>query len=60
MNGTYRLIAPLLYSSGLSLTECLRLRIKNIDFSYRQIVMKDGKGEKDRLRKPVGLTMIIQ
>jgi len=48
MRGVKRLIASLLYGSGLRLNECLRLRIKDIDFDYMQIIIRDGKGEKDR------------
>jgi integron integrase len=48
MKGISRLIASLLYGSGLRLNECLRLRIKDIDFDYSQIIIRDGKGEKDR------------
>lgn len=43
-----RLPVQLLYGSGLRLTECLRLRIKDLDFNYRQIIVRDGKGHKDR------------
>jgi integron integrase len=49
MTGTYRLMAELLYGSGLRLMDCVRLRIKDIDFKYHQIVVRDGKGEKDRV-----------
>jgi integron integrase len=49
MSGTTRLIASLLYGSGMRLMECLRLRVKDIDFDYNQIVVRDGKGEKDRI-----------
>ncbi|MGZ5435453.1 MAG: integron integrase [Pyrinomonadaceae bacterium] len=49
LEGTQWLIAALLYGSGLRLTECLRLRVKDIDFTYGQVVIRDGKGEKDRL-----------
>jgi len=45
----YRLMAGLLYGSGLRLMECLRLRIKDIDFDYKQIQVRDGKGSKDRI-----------
>ena len=48
MNGTYRLMAMLLYGSGLRLTECLHLRVKDIDFDYNQITVRDAKGNKDR------------
>lgn len=43
------LMASLLYGSGLRLTECLRLRVKDVDFAYRQITVRDGKGGKDRV-----------
>jgi integron integrase len=49
LEGTYWLIAGLLYGSGLRLMECLRLRIKDIDFTYAQLTVRDGKGEKDRV-----------
>lgn len=49
MEGTYRLMASLLYGTGMRLMECLRLRIKDVDFAYRQIVVRDGKGQKDRV-----------
>jgi integron integrase len=42
-------MASLLYGSGLRLTECLNLRIKDIDFEYRQITVRSGKGDKDRM-----------
>src|SRR5215208_2750099 len=41
-------MAGLLYGSGLRLMECVRLRVKDLDFGYRQITVRDGKGEKDR------------
>lgn len=49
LNGQAWLMASLLYGSGLRLMECLRLRIKDVDFGYRQILVRDGKGEKDRI-----------
>ena len=49
LDGTYRLMVQLLYGSGLRLSECLRLRIKDLDFSYRTITVRDGKGAKDRV-----------
>jgi integron integrase len=49
LSGEYRLIAGVLYGSGLRLLEALRLRVKDIDFDYRQIVVRDGKGAKDRV-----------
>jgi integrase len=43
------LVANLLYGAGLRLMEALRLRVKDIDFEYRQITVPDGKGAKDRV-----------
>jgi integron integrase len=48
LHGKYFLVAMLLYSAGLRLEECLRLRVKDIDFELRQILVRDGKGRKDR------------
>jgi integron integrase len=48
ITGTPHLMASLLYGSGLRLMECVRLRVKDLDFDYRQIIVRDGKGEKDR------------
>lgn len=45
----YRIIAQLLYGGGLRLMEALRLRVKDVDFQYAQIVVRDGKGRKDRV-----------
>lgn len=42
------LAASLLYGAGLRITECTRLRVKDLDFDYRQITVRDGKGSKDR------------
>jgi integron integrase len=47
LDGVYHLMASLLYGSGLRLTECLNLRVKDLDFNYRQITVRDGKGQKD-------------
>jgi integron integrase len=49
VTGTHRLVVRLLYGSGLRLIECLHLRVKDVDFAYRQIVVRDGKGQKDRV-----------
>lgn len=49
MSGVTQLMAKLLYGSGLRLMECLRLRVKDVDFGNRQIIVRDGKGEKDRV-----------
>jgi integron integrase len=49
LSGEYLLMAQLLYGSGLRLMEVLRLRVKDIDFDLRQILVHDGKGFKDRV-----------
>ena len=49
LDGNKELMAKLLYGTGLRLMECLRLRIKDIDFYYRQITVRNGKGGKDRI-----------
>ena len=49
LSGTHLLMASLLYGSGLRLMECLRLRVKDMDFTMRQITIRDGKGQKDRV-----------
>jgi len=48
MSGEPQLVAKLLYGCGLRLMECLRLRIKDIDFNMSQIIVREGKGAKDR------------
>jgi integron integrase len=48
MKGAPKLVAQLLYGSGLRITECLRLRVKDIDFANHQILVREGKGEDDR------------
>jgi integron integrase len=49
LRGKNKLRAQLLYGSGLRLMECLRLRVKDIDFHRRQITVRDGKGFKERV-----------
>jgi len=49
LSGPSWLMASLLYGSGLRLLECLRLRVKDIDFSYQQITVREGKGAQDRV-----------
>ena len=49
INGTPHLMASLLYGSGLRLTECLDLRVKDLDFEDQWLTVRDGKGGKDRL-----------
>ncbi len=49
MGGVTGLMAGLMYGSGLRLMECVRLRMKDIDFARHQIMVRDGKGQKDRV-----------
>ena len=49
MIGTHQLIATLLFGTGMRLLECLRLRVKDVDLALNQIVVRDGKGWKDRV-----------
>ena len=49
VEGGARLMVALLYGSGLRQAECLALRVKDVDFAYRQILVRDGKGGKDRV-----------
>lgn len=49
MDGTVWLIASLLYGSGLRIMECLRLRVKDVDLARREILVREGKGFKDRV-----------
>jgi integron integrase len=48
LSGPYGLIAKLLYGSGIRLMEAVRLRVKDVDFEYMEILVRGGKGEKDR------------
>jgi integron integrase len=48
LRGTEWIMATLLYGAGLRLMECMRLRVKDIDFSSNQITVRSGKGDKDR------------
>lgn len=49
LHGVHQLIGSLLYGAGLRLTECLGLRVKDLDFEYRQIIVRRAKGRKDRV-----------
>lgn len=49
MNGEYQLVAMLLYGAGLRISEALRLRVKDIDFAMQQLIVREGKGGKDRI-----------
>jgi integrase len=48
LKGTDRLVAVLMYGTGMRLMECLRLRVKDIDFAASEIIIREGKGDKDR------------
>jgi integrase len=49
LHGPNWIAGSLMYGAGLRLLECLQLRVKDIDFGYRQIVVREGKGGKDRI-----------
>ena len=49
LEGVHRLIGALLYGTGLRIMEAMRLRVKDIEFSRREILVRDGKGNKDRV-----------
>ena len=49
LDGVPRLMAVILYGAGLRLLECCRLRVQDVDFGMNQIVIRDGKGHKDRV-----------
>jgi integron integrase len=49
LGGVHRLVALLLYGSGLRLLECLRLRVKDVEFGPNRIVVRDAKGQRDRV-----------
>lgn len=57
MDGSASLITKLLYASGLRITEALRLRVQDIDFGYKQITVRQGKGKKDRVT-PLALEVV--
>ena len=49
LTGTNKLMASLLYGTGMRLMECVRLRVKDVDFGNNKIIVRDGKGGKDRI-----------
>ena len=56
LHGTLQLMAQLLYGCGLRLNECVRLRVKDVDFGYLQITVRAAKGGRDRVTMlPVSL-----
>ncbi|HEV2805601.1 MAG TPA: integron integrase [Chthoniobacterales bacterium] len=61
LHGRHRLMAGLLYGSGLRLMECVRLRVKDVDFGYLRITVREGKGGKDRVTMlPVNLARALE
>jgi len=48
-DGTYWLLFSLIYGAGLRISECARLRVKDIDFHYKQLLIRDSKGDRDRV-----------
>src|SRR5258707_10435041 len=61
LHGMSRLMAGLLYGSGLRLMECVRLRVKDVDFGYARITVRDGKGAKDRVTMlPVNMAAALE
>jgi integron integrase len=49
LSGVYQLVVQLLYGSGLRQTECLQLRVKDVDFGHHQFVIRDAKGHESRV-----------
>lgn len=59
LSGVPWLVASLLYGAGLRLTEALRLRVKDVEFSRREILVRDGKGQKDRVTVLPGTVIAV-
>ena len=57
LSGTHRLIACLLYGSGLRLMEAVRLRVKDVDLERAEITIREAKGAKDRVTMLPGSTI---
>ena len=61
LNGMHHTMAALLYGTGLRVMECTRLRIKDVDFALKQIIVRNGKGNKDRVAPiPTKITVDLQ
>jgi integrase len=61
LSGTQQLMAKPIYGSGIRLMECLRLRVKDLEFARRAIIVRDGKGAQDRLTVlPDSLVPLLQ
>jgi len=57
LDGTSGLIVKMLYASGLRISEAVRLRVQDLDFGFKQITVRDGKGKKDRVT-PLATSLI--
>jgi len=61
LEGTPQLVVKLLYGSGLRIMEAVRLRVQDVDFAMRQIMVRSGKGDEDRVTTfPASLTALMQ
>ncbi len=61
MKGVYSLLGYLLYGTGMRLMECVRLRVKDVDFERNEIIVRDGKGNKDRVTMlPTSIKSVLQ
>ena len=61
LDGIAWMATMLLYGSGLRVLECLRLRVKDIDFERRELLVREGKGDKDRVTiPPAGVVTRLQ
>ncbi|WP_024296699.1 integron integrase [Methylomicrobium lacus] len=61
LTGTHWLIASLLYGTGMRIMECLRLRVQDVDMKRKEILIRDGKGAKDRVTMlPIALVQPLQ
>jgi integrase len=61
MRGAYQLVARMLYGTGMRLFECAQLRIKDVDLQRREVLIREGKGGKDRITVlPLSLVQLLQ
>ncbi|HBC55792.1 MAG TPA: integron integrase, partial [Gammaproteobacteria bacterium] len=61
LHGRHQLMAGLLYGAGLRVMECVRLRVKDVDFGLQQIIVREGKGNKERVVPlPTGLQTALR
>ncbi|MGQ9585800.1 MAG: integron integrase [Anaerolineae bacterium] len=61
LSGTHQLMAKLIYGSGIRLMECLRLRVKDLEFEQRALIVRNGKGAQDRVTVlPDSLISLLQ